>query len=75
MLVLAKKPGMQWPAQDQMIEGATLSFHRVTWERISGAEVGDRRSKERWRKRWVGFLADLCDSDSVYVWVRGAMIQ
>ncbi len=51
MEVFAKKPGMQCPAQHQIMEGGMLLFHFVTSERISGAEVGDRRSKDRRRKR------------------------
>ena len=38
---------MQWPAQHQIMEGGVSSFHFVTRERISSAEVGDRKSKER----------------------------
>lgn len=51
MDVFAKKPGMQWPAQLQIMQGGTSWFHFVTWERICGAEVADRRSKERQRNR------------------------
>ena len=58
MELFAKKPGMQWPAQHQTMLGGISLFHFVTWERISGADVGARRSKERQRKRWVGTLAE-----------------
>jgi hypothetical protein len=58
MEVSAKKPGRVKPAQHQTMEGGVPAFHFVTCERRSGAEVGERRSKERQRKRWVGWLAD-----------------
>lgn len=51
MDVLAKNPGMVKPAQHQTIEGGMPPFHFVTCERSSGAEVGERRSEERQRKR------------------------
>lgn len=58
-LVDAKKPGMQWPAQQKMIEGGPPSFHLVTVERMVGAKDGSRRSKERWLRRCSGDFANV----------------
>ena len=51
MEVSAKKPGRVKPAQHHTIEGEVPAFQLVTCERSSGAEAGERRSKERQRKR------------------------
>src|SRR5271170_5049623 len=53
----AKKPGMQWPAQQKMIEGGRPSFYLVTVERTVGAE-------ERWSKCCSDDFADSLISET-----------